>query len=690
MRKLTKNMSLLQKMVTVIVTVVIAPILIIGIMATNISKTALEKQSRNSEAAIASQTAGMVDQEMERINQIFLQVSTGTAFQEVVKNLESKKGLSSKEMAEWNLSRMKYLQVLDKDIQSITISNEYIGNMSLMYVTGDVIGPTRKLPEGIDDVRETKVYQKLIDSKDMVWLDTDEADMYVGSRYLTVGKSIKSFYYSDSEPVAAVMMELNYSTFQSMLSEIKIGENDSSYLIAANGSLISSYPYEQTVQIEKEPVFAEVTARADGAAADTFAMNVNGVRSIVTYNKCDKSGFIYMIVIPEAEIFRGSDEIRNSILAVGIIFSIAAVLGGFFFALNMTKDLKRVEKTMFISAKGDLTVTARTKRTDEIGKVADSFNSMVKSIRMLIIQSKKVSEEVSDTAEALSRISDSSSRTAKEISGAMNEVANGAGKQSEEVDMSARIFQGLADEIQNAVTSTNVMVSGGRNVKNYTAQGIQAAKILDEKALEVISITAEVVGQISGLAKSITIISEFTDILNEISEQTKLLSLNASIEAARAGEHGKGFTVVAEEIRKLAEQSGRQTKKIETLANEILSQTKDSTEFVMKANDVIKEQAESAKASAESFGKIDVAMNELLQNIDKIMGVIQIIDQDKDSVLSSIKSIAAVSEVAAASSEEVSASTQEQLYSLEELTKMAVTLNNYSKSLEETLKQFNV
>lgn len=165
MGKLTKKMSLLQKMVTVILTVVIVPILIIGIIATNISKTALENQSQKSRTAITAQTADRIDQEMIRINQMILQVSMSTAFQEVVKNLEAKKGLSGKELAEWNLSRMKYLQVLDKDIQSVTISNKYISNMSLMYITGDIIGPSRNLPEETTDIRDTKVYQKLIQNQ---------------------------------------------------------------------------------------------------------------------------------------------------------------------------------------------------------------------------------------------------------------------------------------------------------------------------------------------------------------------------------------------------------------------------------------------------------------------------------------------------------------------------------------------
>ncbi len=688
MGKFTKNMSLLQKMVAVILSVVMVPIFIIGVLATNISKNALENQSGSSKAAIASQTAGMIDQEMERINQLFLQITTGTSFQEAVTHLKPKEGLSDKEIAAWNLEKMKYFKVLDKDIQSITIANKFISSLSLMFVSGDVVGPSRTLPEGVNDVRKTKVYQRLITSKDMIWLEKDIADIMVNSSYLAVGKAVKSFYYSDKEPVAAVMLELNYGAFQSMLSEIKIGEEDISYIIAGNKNLISSLPYDQTVEAAKNPVFGEVLIRAASVDADAFTMEVNGVRSIVTYDKGNQSGLVFLMVIPEAEVFRGAVEIRNLILMVGITFSVIAIFGGLYFSLNMTKALKKVEKIMSVSAKGDLTVAAQTKRTDEIGKVANSFNEMVKSIRGLIAQSNEVSGRVSATAEELTQISDASTRSASEISGAIHDVAAGAGQQSEEVERSVQIFSGLAGEINQAVANTNVMVSAAQKVKNYTDEGIEAAKILDGKALEVISITSEVVRQIRGLEKSISYINEFTNILSVTSEQTQLLSLNASIEAARAGEHGKGFTVVADEIRKLAQQSGSQAKKIEILADEILKQTQASTEFIMKANHVIKEQAETAKDSSRYFSKIDIAMNELQQNISNIRNVIHRIDEGKSSVLNRISNIAAVSQMTAASSEEVSASTQEQLYSLEELTKMAVLLNEHSKRLEETLRYF--
>ncbi len=690
MRKAKKKMSLKQQLIIVISTVVIVPILIIGIMATKISKEALEKQTIDSQTVLASQIADRIDQEMEQIKQIYLQVALSNAFQNVAKNIEPEDGLTEKEKAVWSLNRLKLTQALDKDIQSITITNKFINNISLLFVTGDMIGSKNTLPEGITDIRKTKVYQKLIESSDLLWLNAEDVDAYVNNGYLTIGKSISSTYSLKDGPLVAIKIELKYDTFQNMLSKLKVGENDASYLLAPNGSLISPLSYDEVIQSEREQVFAEVEERAKTVAADTFTTMVNGASTIVTYHKCEESGFIYTITIPEAEVLQGSNNIRNMIVLLGVVFAVVAVVGGLLFSLNMIKALKNVEKTMFLSAEGDLTVEVRTKRTDEIGRVAGSFNSMVTSIRGLISQSNEMSAEVSKTADSLTKISEATSRTASEISSAINDVAMGAGMQSEEVERSVQIFSDLADEINHAVTNTNVMEAAAKNVKNYTVEGIQAASVLDGKALEVISITEEVAKQISDLAKSITVINEFTEILNITSEQTELLSLNASIEAARAGEHGKGFTVVAEEIRKLAEQSSKQTKKIESLTNEILSKTKASTEFVMKANTVIKEQAESAKDSAEYFGKIDMAMNELLQNMNLINEVIHKIDQDKDSVLNSINSIAEVSEVSAAASEEVSASTQEQLSTLEELANMAVMLNNYSKNLEENLKRFKV
>ncbi len=689
-KKITNKMNLMQKLTIVISSVVIVPILIIGINATKISKDALEKQTMNSQTVLAAQTADRIDQEMDQINQIFLQIALSNAFQDVAKNLEPKEDLDQKEKAVWNLSRRRLIQSLDKDLQSITITNKFVGNISLLYVTGDLVGQRNSMPKGVTDFRETQVYKKLIDAGSLTWLNADETDLYVNSGYLTIGKSINSTYSLKKGPIVAVKIELKYDTFKNMLNKLKVGEGDSSYLLAPNGSLISPLEYDELVQSEKDPVFGEVADRANEVAADTFTTRVNGVNTIVTYNKCEKSGFIYLITIPEAEVFQGSKQIQNLIVLLGVIFSAVAVVGGLLFSSNMIKALKNVEKTMSLSAAGDLTVEAKTKRTDEIGNVASSFNSMVTNIRGLISQSNEMSSEVSKTAEALSKISDASSRTASEISSAINDVAMGAGMQSEEVERSVEIFSGLAEEINHAVDNTNVMEVAAKNVKNYTVEGIQAASVLDGKALEVISITEEVADQITDLAKSIAVINEFTVILNSTSEQTELLSLNASIEAARAGEHGKGFTVVAEEIRKLADQSSKQTKKIEILTNEIIAKTKASTEFVMKANTVIKEQAVSAKDSAEYFNKIDTAMNELLQNMTRIMEVIHKIDQGKDSVLTSINTIAEASEVAAAASEEVSASTQEQLSTLEELSNMAIMLNNYSKTLEENLNRFKV
>lgn len=688
--KLTKRMSLLQKLIVLILIIVVLPMTLIGILATDISAKALENQTEKSKAALAAQTSSMIDQEILRIEDTFLKITVSPTFSAVVKNLKPIVSMDSKEEAEWRLNRIGLIGDFDKEMHNSVASNKYIDSLTVAFATGDIVGSNINLTEGIDDIRDTLTYKSLLESKDLIWLTSDKIDISDNGETLLLGKRLKSNAYSDTEPVAVAMAEIKYGTFQKLLAGIKVGDRDMSYIILPNGTIISPLEYEKAQTMQDSAYVEEVTARANNLDADTFEISVDGENTIITYDRCDNTGIIYMLAIPEKEVLQGSRTIRDSILLIGIVFSTVAVFGGLLFAFGMTKALKSVVETMTIAAKGNLTVTVQTSRTDEIGKVADAFNTMVRSIREIITRSKNVSDTVNKTSMELTDISEQSSQAASEIADAINDVANGAGQQSEEADQSVRTFSGLANGINYVVDSTKVMEVEAANVKNYIIEGIQTANDLNAKAMEVNTITTEIVEQISSLCRSITGINKITDILKEISDQTKLLSLNATIESARSGEYGRGLTVVAEEIRKLADQSSVQTKQIEKLVYTIQSQADDSTSFVIKADAVIKEQVESVKDSTECFNKIDNATNELMLNISKIMEAIYKINGDKDSVINSINNMAAVSEMAAASAQEVSASTQVQLSSLEELNDMAIMLNGYSKNLDEALNGFEV
>ncbi len=680
--KKVEGISLLARFVIVFLLVVTVPTSIIGVISTRVSSKALEDQLAGSKDNLALQISNLVDDQILRISDVFFQISVSPALIDALV-FQNEDEVEPSKQAQWKVDKINNLGVLGRYVQSQAVANEYIDSMTIVFSDGETAGSRLPYPEGMDDFRESVTYKTLLGHKDLYWLSPDQEDLSINKEGLIAGQAI-------GQDAGVIFIELNYDSFKSLLETIDIGKSDVSYLISPTGSIISTYNSTANGNLRDWELFRLIREKAATEDAGTFNAMVNGVMNIVSYNKCDSSNFIYVITISEAEVLAGSRQIRNTIVLLGATFAVLAVFGGLAYALSITKALKRLMDNMFKAADGDLTVMIESERKDEIGKVADTLNTMVSSISKLIVKSKEVSADVHSSSEELATISEDTSKTASEIANAINGIALGANKQRDEVDNSLKTFTVLADQINHVVEGTQIMETAAGNVKTYTLEGIQLSETLNNNAMDVKRITSDVVVQNDDLAKSITSINKITSILNEISDQTRLLSLNASIEAARAGESGRGFMVVAEEVGKLAEQSNIKTSEIEALVTIVFEKAKDSIKSVKEADKVIGKQTDSVEDSVEYFRKIDSATDELMENIKMIMNIIIEIANDKDLVMKSMESIAEVSEMAAASAEEVSASTEEQLSAIEVLNKMAVTLHSFASTLEEILSRFKV
>lgn len=213
---------------------------------------------------------------------------------------------------------------------------------------------------------------------------------------------------------------------------------------------------------------------------------------------------------------------------------------------------------------------------------------------------------------------------------------------------------------------------------------------MDKATVDTVNITDSMIRTINQLAEYSKSIGKIINLLGSISEQTKLLALNASIEAAKAGEAGRGFAVVASEIRKLADMSKESTREVDEIIKKIINQTKEAQEIAGKVEFVINNQNTAVETVTGAFGKIKSAVEELFEKIEDINKLILSIDNEKTAIIESIENISAISQETAASTQEVSASTEEQLAAIEELKAMIERLNILAQDLYQAMQVFRV
>jgi methyl-accepting chemotaxis protein len=313
---------------------------------------------------------------------------------------------------------------------------------------------------------------------------------------------------------------------------------------------------------------------------------------------------------------------------------------------------------------------------------------MVSEIRELVFKGKDLAEKVNSSAEDISSISSQTSNISHDISKTIQEIASGSSDQAVEADTSLNLVMRFAQEISNVVESVSFMENASMNVGVITSAGIKATENLSKKAAETNSMTVSVVNKIEQLNRLVMGVNKITKLLDGLSDQTKLLALNASIEAARAGEAGKGFAVVADEVRKLAEQSSNSTKEVNNTIKQIFNETRVATEMVKKTENAMREQFNAVDDTSKMFESIAGATNVLADNILKISEEVKTMDIHKNQVLDSIRTTSAVTEETAAATEEVTAATEEQFALIQHLDDMTKQLKTQAGNLANQMDKF--
>lgn len=397
-------------------------------------------------------------------------------------------------------------------------------------------------------------------------------------------------------------------------------------------------------------------------------------------------------VLPRSVIIEPFVKIATTTIFWGIAIMVLMGLSTAWFIYRHIKPLMNVQKSMERAASGDLSESVDTMRLkqDEIGSVATSYNYMLNQTNEALAGVLEASSRMTNSSALVNHTFEEIVASSQEVSAAIGEIAVGAAKQSEDTEQTSEQIGRLADQITVISSLSDNMDHLSQQSIQSTQNGLEQVGRLREQNVVANQMNEQVEQQIHALTDKIAGINQIITSIQDITAQTNLLALNASIEAARAGEHGKGFAVVAEEVRKLAEQSSRETSTIQQTVQEILIQTKATIEVVNENTKSMKTQNESVANTGQAFTRNAELTEEMNRIIGELSAKLAEMVANKDQAILAIQSVSAISEQTAASAEQVSASSVAQQDELQKAAESVQQLTRISVELKQIVERFKL
>ncbi|WP_027963639.1 methyl-accepting chemotaxis protein [Halalkalibacillus halophilus] len=393
----------------------------------------------------------------------------------------------------------------------------------------------------------------------------------------------------------------------------------------------------------------------------------------------------------------GQDAINagNMIMWIGLAISGLVLVLGIVIALAManmiTNPIKQVMNRMKAVSEGDLSQEPLEKKTnDEIGQLVESTNDMTEQNRQMLTKIRDVSQSVSAQSEELTQSSDEVKSGSQQIASTMQELSSGSESQANHASELSEKMGSFTEKVNIANTRGGEVYETSSQVLTQTNNGSEIMTESVQQMQAIDRIVRDAVEKVTGLDQQSQEISKLVKVIKDIAEQTNLLALNAAIEAARAGEHGKGFAVVADEVRKLAEQVGDSISDITNIVDGIQRESTAVTSALQSGYDEVEKGTASMQTTEGTFAQIKEAVQGMATNIQDVTVNLTEIANDSQEMNTAIEEIASISEESAAGVEQTSASVEESSSSMEEVSASADDLSKLAEELNQLVSQYKI
>jgi methyl-accepting chemotaxis protein len=653
-------------------------VLSLGYTSYSVAKQTIENNALSANQQTVEQTAEKLDVTLLRfedsMGQLFYNkdiqnaVRQGSAAGEAAAERAAQSELISDELTHW-LSSVASVQA----VYLIPLNEE------LPVATAGAVNS-----DFLNGIREASWYKQLQEKPQGLWL----------TEALKQGETDGVFHFAksaageDGSLGYIAVCDIKTTELDAQLSKVDLGEDSYIQLLTVNDEMIaSSQQQEADAYLRLGGTLFMGLSESSGSLP---TKDEQGKSILAVYGTLQSSGWRVLGVVPSENLIKDAGRILSTTYIAVAAAAVIAILIGLWMVRMVSRPLSHLKDLMFKGAEGDLRVRTAVVSRDEIGQLSGSFNMMMERINELVVHTNETAREVLETADALGSASRKTAASAKDIASATEEIAGGAGSLALEADRGNEMTAQISARMDTVIAAAHEMSGTAHSVEQSSGEGVVKLQELLGRTHETGDMTGKLVIKVNELKDTVSSVIRVLEVMQNITQQTNILSLNATIEAARAGEAGKGFTVVADEIRQLAEQSKRSIAVVGEITDKIMNDMHETVTALSEVAPLFGEQMTYVQNTSEIFISVQGQMHHLITRLDSVSSSIDGLNQSQRVLSETIGNVSSFAEESSATSQEVASLTGEQEGVSEHLVNLSSKLENASSKLKERLSKFSV
>lgn len=424
----------------------------------------------------------------------------------------------------------------------------------------------------------------------------------------------------------------------------------------------------------------------------TYKNSTTGNHETTVYNYIESRGWLFLVIAENKELYASINELSIKFIIICVIVCLLGTFSVQIVARLIAKDLKNL--SLVLTDIGNLNLTQESAlapykgRKDEAGIIADAMHHLVEAVSRIILQLKQDSSTLNQASMELDETFERSIESVNMVDRAVQDIANGAGSQAEDTQRASDNIRKIGDMIETISIEMKTLEDNSAALKNASEMGEETFVQLQSINQQTEESVRTIFHQTNTTNDSVVEIQKAVSFISSIAEETSLLSLNASIEAARAGEQGRGFSVVATQIKQLAEQSNTAASKINEIITALIKDSQQAVQTVEEVKNNIGQQSEQVQKTLMIFDNMKDKLDLSIEEINHITQQTEEMNHSRREVVDVVSNLSAISEQNAASTQETSASLTEVNSMLETVKGSGAKISEIAAKIDKNIGAF--